>query len=207
MTQKSTDFNSKSHLPEPAYHKVKHWVEKVDWRWAKSAAKYSPHWYVVKDKLEPRDQPEMQEIIDITLEHGIPHKHYKTWYPILVIGDYRYWPTGGEMRSKYLMNRAKHSETTLYTDAFVDNFRKFRRIVERNIWSDYTENGRLFRYTDAMSKEEMEFCKKFIGMYGMKEKMRGDLVGIFYYGEFRFWMSIPTLLKPEPKLVKTVTWK
>ena len=69
---------------------LKEFIEKQDWKFAKTYAAFAPHEYIVRGKQNGTDE-EFLAFADAILEHGIRMFYYKTERKYLYYGGRFYW--------------------------------------------------------------------------------------------------------------------
>jgi SAM-dependent methyltransferase len=80
-------------------------INRVEWTFAKTFAKTSPHDYVVKDKLSEDDQKMFEKFVMFIRENGCRKKYKKSYYTHLDLNGYSYWTMGAPLDITIIINR------------------------------------------------------------------------------------------------------
>ncbi len=85
--------------------KLHKYIESVEWRFAKTYADKSPHWYTVK-KWNPDKEAAFEELVKFIRENGYEIMYFSTPFTVCHIGDYYYWTMDELVQDTDLINRA-----------------------------------------------------------------------------------------------------
>lgn len=85
--------------------KIKAYIDKCQWRWAKTYQSI-PHEYIVRNKCELSDD-EFLYIVKAQRDTGIHEVWGKYYFPYLYIDGYKYWTMGDPIDQTIILNRQK----------------------------------------------------------------------------------------------------
>lgn len=84
--------------------KLKDFIAKSRWVFAKTYAKTAPHEYIVRS---PHNTKEFGDAVIYIREHGYKKKFWRKEYTYLDIDGYTYWTMGNPVDQTTILNRAK----------------------------------------------------------------------------------------------------
>ena len=102
--------------------KIRAFVDKYNWTFAKTYANRAPHEYYVKDKLDPEGQKEFEEFVAFIRENGFECKFWGYAYIYYELDGRYYWTMGEPVEETTILNRCLISEYEI-----VGNEMKWRR--------------------------------------------------------------------------------
>ena len=96
-------------------------IARQKWIFAKTYAKFCPHEYIVKDRLENFEKRNFEKFVQFIRDFGwtaiygnmTPNKYYS-------MGDYYYWTMGAPIPDTIILNRAKFENFIFEVDDFGD---------------------------------------------------------------------------------------
>jgi len=88
-------------------HQFSEWVKKQKWVWAKTYAKFAPHYYVVKNKENLLEQAAFLDASKFIKNKGYKGKFYNREYKYYKFSGWKYWTTGPPSGEITVINREK----------------------------------------------------------------------------------------------------
>ena len=85
----------------------KTFVDDNDWIFAKTYADWAPHEYVVKDKLDEKNQA---EVVDFIRNNGFPEFFGNQEHKYLYYDRHYYWEMGDDPEKTIIINRCNYDD-------------------------------------------------------------------------------------------------
>jgi hypothetical protein len=83
-----------NHTPNPELLLFTNWLSNQNWIFAKTYAKTTPHYYIIKDHLNQEDQKIYSQFVKFVFENGYIDPFYNNNYIAIDINGYKYWTMG-----------------------------------------------------------------------------------------------------------------
>ena len=88
----------------------KTFVDDNDWIFAKTYADWAPHEYVVKDKLNEKNQALIQEVVAFIRNNGFPEFFGNQEHKYLYYDRHYYWEMGDDPEKTIIINRCNYDD-------------------------------------------------------------------------------------------------
>lgn len=90
----------------PEIDRIRSFIERQSWTFAKTYAKTSPHEWLCKDKLEREEEKqEFEYFVTFIREHGCRKKFKKSFYTHFDLDGFSYWTMGAPLEITIIINR------------------------------------------------------------------------------------------------------
>jgi hypothetical protein len=83
-----------NHTPNPELLFFTNWLSNQNWIFAKTYAKTTPHYYIIKDHLNQEDQKIYSQFVKSVFVNGYIDPFYNNNYIAIDIEGYKYWTMG-----------------------------------------------------------------------------------------------------------------
>lgn len=90
--------------------KIKQFVERYPWTFAKTYADRAPHEYYVKQELDKRGQKDFVWFVKLIRKKGFKAKFWGEEHVYLEFDGKYYWTMGEPIEETYILNRCDASE-------------------------------------------------------------------------------------------------
>jgi hypothetical protein len=87
-------FSIMNNKPDPELIFYTDWLSNQSWIFAKTYAKTTPHYYIIKDHLNQEDQKIYSQFVKFVFENGYIDPFYNNNYIAIDINGYKYWTMG-----------------------------------------------------------------------------------------------------------------
>ncbi len=104
----------------------KQFVDDNNWIFAKTYAEWAPHEYVVKDKLDEKNQALIPEVVVYIRENGFPAFFGNQEHKYLYYDRHYYWEMGSNPEGTIIINRCNYDDYRMI-------YRKNRLVNEERV--------------------------------------------------------------------------
>ena len=94
-------------LFEEYYKRIRLFVSRYPWTFAKTYADFAPHEYYVKDKLDDAGQEEFVWFVEFIRDYGFNCKFAGKEHTYFELDGYYYWTMGDPVEKTTILNRCK----------------------------------------------------------------------------------------------------
>ena len=102
---------------EEENNRIREFVSKYPWTFAKTYAEFAPHEYYVKDKLDETGQEEFVWFVEFIRDYGFDCMFGKQLHTYYELDGHYYWTMGDPIEETLILNRCKVSDYSIKNDA------------------------------------------------------------------------------------------
>lgn len=88
-------------------NRIRDFISRYPWTFAKTYADFAPHEYYVKDKLDERGQEDFVWFVEYIRENGFDCKFAGKKHTYYELDGYYYWTMGNPIEETIILNRCK----------------------------------------------------------------------------------------------------
>lgn len=110
-------------LFEEEYKRIRSFVSKHPWTFAKTYAEFAPHEYYVKDKLDEEGKEEFVWFVEYIRDNGFDCKFGKQTHTYFELDGHYYWTMGEPIEETIILNRCNVCDYDIINGTMVYNKR------------------------------------------------------------------------------------
>ena len=111
-------------LLEEDNKRIREFVSRYPWTFAKTYAEFAPHEYYVKDKLDLFGKEEFVWFVEFIRDYGFECKFGKQLHTYYELDGHYYWTMGDPVEETIILNRCRVSDYDIVEDSMVYNKKK-----------------------------------------------------------------------------------
>lgn len=108
-------------LFEEDYKRIREFVSKYPWTFAKTYAEFAPHEYYVKDELDEYGQAEFVWFVEYIRDNGFDCKFAGKEYTYFELDGHYYWTMGEPIEETIILNRCNKDKYVIQGESMVFN--------------------------------------------------------------------------------------
>lgn len=87
------------------FERMKEFISRQSWTFAKTMADFAPHEYILKFKLSEGEQKEFERVVIFIRDNGYEEFFGKRCQCYFVVEGRKYWTMGDKLENTYVLNR------------------------------------------------------------------------------------------------------